>query len=293
MAIATIMNVMVPGPFLSKFSGVVLHLKVSSQPTNIDTHWSPADMAGTKHTGGFTLMELLIAMFLSAVLVTAIIQLVTTNVSSYRLQLAQSHLQASSQYAREVLVAHISQAGYQPDPWNTSAYLAAVTSDAVDNFSTAGDQLGLQRWSRQNCYGSENSSLDSDNLPAAWLLQAQFKVTDAKNLAMTCRYGAASGQLVTQMNNFGLIEGVEFMQVLYAEDTDNSGVIDSWVRASQWQQEAGIRAIKVALLLASQEPFNQKTTQQVTLLDETLITPADGRLRRTSVITTAINGRLP
>ncbi len=238
-------------------------------------------------------MELLIAMFLSALLITAIIQLVTVNVFSYRLQLTQSHLQGSSQYAREVLVSHISQAGYQPNPWDTSSYLAAVTNDAVDNFSSAGDQLGLQRWSRRNCYDNDNPALDANDLPAAWLLQVQLKVTASNNLAMTCRYGADSSQLTTQMNNFGLIEGVESMQVLYAEDVDGNGVVDSWVRASQWQQEANVRAIKVALLLASHQLFGQKATHQFTLLDETLITPADGRLRKASFITTAIRGRLP
>lgn len=238
-------------------------------------------------------MELLIAMFFSALLITAIIQLVTVNVSSYRLQLAQSHLQASSQYAREALVSHISQAGYQPNPWDTSSHLTAITSDAVDNLSSAGDQLGLQRWSRQNCYGNDNPTLDADNLPAAWLLQVQIKVTPSDNLAMTCRYGADSGQLTTQMNNFGLVEDVESMQVLYAEDVDNNSVADIWVPANQWQQERNVRAIKVALLLASHEPFSHKATRQITLLDETLTTPADGRLRKASFITTAIRGRLP
>lgn len=238
-------------------------------------------------------MELLIAMFLSGLLITAIIHLVVINVSSFRLQLTQSQLQASSQYAREVLVSHISQAGYQPQPWDSSTKLAAITSDAVDSLATSGDQLGLQRWSRENCYGNDNPSLDASNLPAAWLLKVRLKVTSTNNLAMTCRYGADSSQLTTQMNNFGLIEDVESMQVLYAEDVDNNGIIDSWIRASQWQHESNVRAIKVALLFASRQPFSHQVMRQITLLDETWMTPADGRLRKASVITTAIRGRLP
>lgn len=249
-------------------------------------------MNNGRYSGGFTLIELLLAVFLSTLLITAIVQLVTANVSSYRLQLSQSQLQESSQYAREVLVSHISQAGHQFTPWNIAYHLSAITNDAVDNFSTHGDQLGLQRLSRQNCYGNDNPTLDAQGLPASWLLQAKFKVTDSNNLSMTCRYGADSTQLVTQMNNFGLVEDVESMQVLYAEDVDNDWVADGWVHASQWQQETGVNAIKIGLLLASHQSFSQRSTRQITLLDETFMAPADGRLRKVSFVTSAIRGRL-
>lgn len=250
-------------------------------------------MKHSRTSSGFTLMELLLAVFLSTLLITAIVQLVSANVTSYRLQLTQSQLQESSQYARDVLVSHISQAGYQSRPWDLAYPLTAFTNESVENFSTYGDQLGLQRWSRQNCYGNDNSSLDAEGLPAAWLMQARFKVTDAHNLAMTCLYGADSTQLVTQMNNFGLIEDVEFMQILYADDADQDQLVDGWVPAGQWLEESGVRAVKIALLLASPQSFGQPASGEVTMLDETLTTPSDGRIRKVRYITAAIQGRLP
>lgn len=238
------------------------------------------------------MIELLLAVLLSTLLITAIIQLLTSSVSSYRLQLSQSQIQASGQYAREVLVSHISQAGHQFEPWDLSGVLTAITHEAVENFSSHGDQLGLQRWSRKNCFGNYNPSLDAQGLPAAWLLQTKFAVTASNNLALTCRYGADSSQLVTQMNNFGLIEDVESMQVLYAEDADRDQLVDSWVHAGQWLDESGIRAIKVALLLATRLPFGSPASREIDLLDETLLTPDDGRIRKVRFITATIQARL-
>jgi hypothetical protein len=85
---------------------------------------------------------------------------------------------------------------------------------------------------------------------------------------------------------------VESMQVLYAEDRDDDDIADGWVTAQAWQQESSVRAVKVALLLSTQQPFDQPNGEQITLLDETIAAPADGHIRRISSLTTAIRGRL-
>lgn len=250
-------------------------------------------MRAQHSSSGFTLLELLIAVFLSTLLTTAILQLITASTSAYRLQLNQSQLQESSHFARSVLISHISQAGFQSEQWTGLPKLAAITADAIDNFSSNGDQLGLQRWSRKNCYGNDNAVLDGSNQPSFWLLQAVFKVTASNNLAITCRYGADETQLTTQINNFGLVEDVESMQVLFAEDSDNNRIPDSWVQAQQWQAEQQVRAIKVAFLLASKQPFTEPANTQFLLLDESINIAGDGKLRKTTTITSAIRGRLP
>ena len=241
---------------------------------------------------GFSLMEVMIGVFLSTLLISGIVQLLGGSVSSYRLQLSQSQLEESGRYARDVLISHIAQAGYQPDPWQEQPELPALTGETLDGGVSPGDQLGLQRWSRHNCYGNENPVTDSDGQPEFHLLQARFSVNASNNLAMTCRYGPDASQLQTQINNFGLVEDVESMQVLYAEDRDGDDIADSWVAGQAWQQESNIRAIKVGLLFSSRQAFDQPASRQITLLDETITTPADGRLRRKSLLASAIRGRL-
>ena len=241
---------------------------------------------------GFSLMEVLIGVFLSTVLMSGIIQLMSGSVSAYRLQLNQSQVEESFRYARDVLSTHITQAGFQPEPWQNQSGFKALTNESLNGVSSAADQLGLQRWSRYNCYGNENPVMDGDGQPAFYLLQTRFKINSANNLAITCRYGPDVSGLQTQMNNFGLIEDVESMQVLYAEDRDGDEIADGWVTAQTWLKESNIRAVKVALLLSTKQAFDQAASTQITVLDETISPPADGHLRRIRPLITAIRGRL-
>jgi len=237
-------------------------------------------------------MELLIGVFLSTLLTSGIIQLLTASVSSYRLQLSLSQLEESGRYARDVLSNHISQAGYQPQPWDPAFQLPALTDETLNGSEIPGDQLGLQRWSSHNCYGNENPVKGGDGRAAFHLLQTRFRINTSDNLAITCRYGPDASQLTTQINNFGLVEDVESMQLLFAEDRDGDNIADGWVPGQAWLIEDNIKAIKVALLLSTRQPFEQAPGQQLTLLDETVIPPADGRMRKVSMLTVAIRGRL-
>lgn len=241
---------------------------------------------------GFSLMELMIAVFLSTILTTGIVQLVSGSVSAYRLQLSQSHLEESGRYARDVLKSHISQAGFQPEPWLIQTQIPALTGETLNGNLLPGDQLGLQRWSRKNCYGNENPATDSDGRPAFYLLQTRFLVNSKNNLTISCRYGPDTARLRTQINNFGLVEGVESMQILYAEDRSGDTYADRWVTGQAWQQESNIRAVKVGLMLSSQQVIDQPSSDQITLLDETITLPADGHFRRVSTFTVALRGRL-
>jgi len=237
-------------------------------------------------------MEILIGMLLSSLLIAAIVQLLTASVSAYRLQLSLSQLEESGRYARDVLLAHITQAGFRPEPWENQLELPALTKETLAGSTNKGDQLGLQRWSSKNCYGSENPVRDNAGQAVFYLLQVRFRINPSNNLAFTCRYGPDASQLSTQINNFGLIEGVESMQTLFAEDRDGDHIADGWVTSQAWQQEHNIHAVKVALLLSTRQAFAQTANRNITLLDETVTTPADGRLRRVSLITAAIRGRL-
>jgi len=237
-------------------------------------------------------MEVMIGVFLSALLTSGIVQLLSGSVTAYRLQLSQGQLEESGRYARDVLVTHISQAGYRPEPWQSESDLPALTNESLDGELLPGDQLGLQRWSMRNCYGNDNPVTDSEGRPEFHLLQTRFRINGSSNLAITCRFGPDASALTTQINNYGLVENVESMQVLYAEDRDGDNIADRWVTGQSWEQEGNIRAIKIALLLSTQKPFSQAASEQITLLDKSITTPADGHLRKVSTLTSAIRGRL-
>lgn len=241
---------------------------------------------------GFSLMEMMIGIFLSTLLMTGIVQLLSGSVAAYRLQLSLSQMEESARYARAVLSTHISRAGYQPEPWQNSSALPALTEDAVDGGKFPGDQLGLQQWSDHNCYGNENPIKDDHDRPKFYLLQTRFFVNTSKNLALNCRYGSDTSSLKTQVKNHGLIEDVESLQILYAEDQSGDEIPDRWVTAQAWEHESDIRAVKIALLISTKLPFDKAVSENLTLLDQTITTPSDGRLRRVALVVTPIRGRL-
>ena len=97
---------------------------------------------------------------------------------------------------------------------------------------------------------------------------------------MTCRYGPGAGQLTTQVNNLGLVENAEAFQVLYAEDSDADGSADRWVRAGQWLSEPGVMAVRLGLLLTTQDPVKEPPVGKFQVLDSVISPAANGRLRR-------------
>ena len=84
------------------------------------------------HANGFTLMEVMIGVFLSTLLIAGMTGLLAGSVSAYRLQLSQDQLEESGRYARDVLISHISQAGYRPMPWQDSSEFLAVTNESIE-----------------------------------------------------------------------------------------------------------------------------------------------------------------
>ena len=265
---------------------------IMADPFGTGLLWRSPEMPVIRTFRGFSLMEVMIGMLLSTILMSGIAQLLSGSVAAYRLQLNQSQLEQSARYASDVLGSHLSQAGFQAEPWQNPTAFPALTAESLDGGLKPGDQLGLQRWSTHNCYGNENPVSNSDGQPEFFLLQTRFQINMTDNLALTCRYGPDASQLQTQINNFGLVEDVESMQVLYAEDRDGDDIADSWVTAQAWLQESNILAVKIALLFSTQQAFDQAISEQTTLLDKTITTPADGHLRRVSTSTTAIRGRL-
>lgn len=284
-------NVMVLAVWSLRFSGQDSHQKTAGHRLSTATHYRLPDMNFCKKIHGFTLLEVLIGVFLSTLLMTGIVQLLSAGVAAYRLQLEMAQLEESGRYARSVLQQYINQSGYHPEPWLLTEEFTAVSDEAQNSVSAKGDQIGLQQLSRLNCYGNDNPVTDDAGQPEYYLLQTRFRVNAANNLAITCRYGPDASSLVTQMNNFGLVEGVENMQVLYAEDQDGDTFADHWITARTWQNEKSLRALKIALLFSTRQAFGETASMNVTLLDKSLRPPPDGHLRHVITLTSAIHGR--
>ncbi|KAA9132819.1 prepilin-type N-terminal cleavage/methylation domain-containing protein [Marinihelvus fidelis] len=238
---------------------------------------------------GFTLVELLVAMAIGALVTTSLVRVTQSVGGAWRVQDETARLHEHARLAVRTLLGPVGGAGYQPDPW--SGPLPAVTAGSADEFNAHGDRLEVQRRSPRNCYGSDNPVAGPGGGPAHYLEINRFHVRDG-SLVRQCRYGADSSSLTTQINNLGVVEHVDNFQVLYAEDTDADGVANRWVRAGQWQEESRILGVRFAFLLASPGPLFADHGGAHDLLGTTVNAADDGHARVVSHAAVAIAGRV-
>jgi len=242
---------------------------------------------------GFSLLELLLAMALAALLILGLVQIVAAASAAGSLQRNQAQIQEHARLAIRVLSTAIREAGYRPEPWNDAFSPLVFPSENLDGASATGDRLALRTWSDLNCFGNRNPSVDSEGNPRFYIRESVFDVTNEHQLARRCRYGPSPGELTTQIRRQGLLPGVESFQVLFGEDGDSDGNIERWVTAGQWSDARQILGIRIGLLLASENSVVEPAAVQQQVLDVTTATPADGRLRRVFDFAASLRSRLP
>jgi type IV pilus assembly protein PilW len=240
---------------------------------------------------GMMLVELLVAVLLSAFLIMGLVQIVSAARSSFRLQENEAEVQENGRHAVGTLGVLIRQAGFSPQPWNESFQSPALTSDTRDRVSSRSDRIALRSWSNLNCFDNRNSINDESGEPAFFIREYVFDLNDRRDLTHTCRYGPTDAEFITQVRRQGFIKNVESFQALYGEDRDHDGNIDRWVRGGEWSDESQVLGVKLGLLLDSSEVVVEQAAQDFSVLDFQYRTRADGRLHQLFEFTATIKGR--
>ena len=248
--------------------------------------------ARSRSVAGFTLVELMIALAIGAILTTGILRVVQAASAGFRVQQGIGALQETARFSLGMMRRDIAQAGFRPEPWLPDNDLQALGAGTADDVTPHSDRISTRRLSSHNCFDNDNPVLDSDGLPKYYLRETTYSADITGKLWQTCRYGPDDGELVTQINHLGLVENIEAFQLLFAEDLDGDGSANRWVRAGQWQDKAGVLAVQLAILTAGAEPLTQPSVQSFRVLDQQIQAGADGRLRAVFQTTVAIQGRL-
>jgi len=243
-----------------------------------------------KHKG-MLLVELLIAVLLSAFLVIGLVQIVSAARSSFRLQENEAEVQENGRHAIATLGVLIRQAGFSPQPWNESFASQALTSDTRDQVSSRSDRIAFRSWSNLNCFDNRNPIEDESGEPVFFIRESVFDLSSRLDLTHTCRYGPTDAEFTTQIRRQGFIQNVESFQALYGEDRDLDGNIDRWVRGGQWSDESQVLGVRLGLLLFSSDVVVEQSAQDFSVLDFQHRTGADGRLHHLFEFTAAIKGR--
>lgn len=241
-------------------------------------------------TAGFGLLELLTALALGALLLAGLLQIASSLSAGFRHQSEANALAERARFAWQSLREAVEAAGFTPEPW-TSGASPAVLDVSRDAHNARGDRLALERRSDRNCYGNPNPVVDENGAAAYFLLRTSFEVRASGELAWVCDYGPEASSLVRQVNHLSIIAGVESFQVQYGVDADGNGAVDRWLRAGQWGEENRLRGVRFSLLLASPHPLGTTEGASFQVLEETISTPADGRIRQVWQGVISIGGR--
>jgi type IV pilus assembly protein PilW len=240
---------------------------------------------------GMALMELVIALTLSALLVLGLVQIAAAASSSTQLQRNQAQVQENARLAFNTLSRVIHRAGFNPQPWNPQFPPMGLAETSQDHVSAAGDRLVVRDWSDLNCFDNRNPDQDTSGNPLFYVREIVLDVNSDKSLTHQCRYGPSLTKLTTQVRRQGFINNIESFQVLYGQDSDRDGNIETWVKAGGWDDIRYILGLRVGLLLSSPDAVVEPVSRRYEVLDSTVERRADGKLRRVSEFVLAIRGR--
>jgi hypothetical protein len=238
-----------------------------------------------------TLLELLITAVLTALLMLGLVHFASATGASNLLMENQAFLQDQLRVTRRVLAPAIMQAGFKPGPWNDSFSLQALGDGTADDYSRGNDRLVVREWSDRNCFDNLNPAKSPAGQPAFHIRESAFDVSTDRHLTRDCRYGPTLSDLVVQIRRQGLVPGVESFQLLFGEDSSGNGNVDHWVRAQAWEDGESVTGIRVGLLLAGEDPVTEPAAGLFSVLDETITTRADGKLRMAAEFVFAIRGK--
>jgi len=241
-------------------------------------HW-PGELKPRSKNQGLSLIELLIAMLISAILLTGLIQIASSARSSFLLQEGLAEVQESGRFVLDSLAKILRQTVFSPQPWVAPTTAIGLTVDTADATSTHGDRLAIRTWSERNCFGRPNPVTAPDGRPEFYVKESIMELNGSGNLAHTCRYGPDVASLLTQINRQGLLQNVEAFQALYAEDIDSDGIADRWVVGGDWEDASHILGVHVAVLIRSHQSVSAPLERVYNVLDHVVRAQADGKLR--------------
>jgi type IV pilus assembly protein PilW len=221
-----------------------------------------------RHMAGFSLVELMVALVLGALITLAAVQLFGANQRAFMTQQNLTRVLDDGQLGLRFLSNDFRLAGYSGGPVsNVPGVLFTGPQGSIDGATH--DRITVQYSGTQDCQGSVST--------AAVLVTNAYQVNN--NAELTCQGSLSAGAPVA------LLSGVEGFRIQYGIDTDMNGEPGPFRFMGATDAQASGRpivAVRIGLLLAVESPslpLGEARTWHV--LDRSIVVPADQVLRRT------------
>jgi type II secretory pathway pseudopilin PulG len=248
---------------------------------------------------GFSVIELMVALAITAFLLIGLVQIFSSVRASYDLQEGLGRLQENARFANTFMNDQLRDTGYFPLPehenpdidigFNFPSILTGdvpppLGGDTIDGGGTAKDTIEVNIFDERDCSGNLNPATSTGN-PAIGHKQIVFDLDAGSNeLLYTCRFGPPAIGVVNQpviINNQAILNNVETLQFQYGEDQTGDGSVDTYVDADKWLAVGNVVAIRVGLILTSPDIGTLPADAQViNLLNTNFPASGERELRR-------------
>ena len=265
---------------------------------------------------GLSIVELLVALVISMLLLTGVIQVFFSSKQTYASNEASSRLQENGRFALEFIAQSARHAGYVEAANSTTAPPNPIATPNAANCSTsspqvcstqgsgnASDSIGfalqprILEGARRDCLGNTLSGATANTD----LIINHFAVIPGANGALPalgCRswnFTKGTGEWVAGPGASALIDGIDALQIQYGISTSGDrNSVNQYVSADRVTVLNGwndVVAVRIAVLANSIEPVNPPAPARRYVLLDAAPTPVfdDGRARQ--VFTTTIKLR--
>jgi|GEM_PF-1901807 len=231
---------------------------------------------------GLTLIELLVAMTLSIILLTGVIQVFSSNKKMFVFQNGVSSVQDSGRYAALTFGYQLRLSGFVENAgqrlWDQQCLtqkglVQCVAVEGVEDDPTRyGDGITIRYQGGVDCLGNSN-------IPSK-IVQNEFYVKDDDNgvPSLFCQGNSldAAGVLMPEQ---AIISNIERMEILYGIDQDFNDVADRYIRYSDIAngrfKNKDIVSVEIGVMVTSNHAVRSKKDTQTFALPGATWQPSD------------------
>lgn len=260
---------------------------------------------------GLSIVELLVALVISMLLMTGVVQVFLSSKQTYASNEAASRLQENGRFALEFIAQSARHAGYveaanitvDPIPRPIAAPTDTNCGNLCNGQGSADDpnasdraafsfQPRILEGARRDCLGKTTGISSTDLIINHFYIA--YEGTENASLACASHNSSQNAAISVKPepngnhNNNILVEGIDALQVQYG--IGSTGNVTRYVSADRVDNWNNVLAIRIAVLANSVEPVRPPApARQYVLLDAPPIQIDDGRARQ--VFTTTIKLR--
>jgi type IV pilus assembly protein PilW len=248
---------------------------------------------------GFSLVEMMIALSLGAVLSLAIIQIMTASSITQQLNRALASTQENGRFIMHRLRTETMHSG-RYDAWSgglnrsvdiveEAAFVKRHPIIMPGDFSSrtslgsqnaAQDTLVITHQATRDCRGYVLGYDGVEEFPVVNEFFVEDNVLRCRGFDLRVLRGLRTAVGHNSHSSIALVDGVVSFQVMYGVGDRNSGQIIRYVNAADIADPTQIVALRLALLLQSPEGINVNNTQTFKLLDADTVSPSEAFVYR-------------